>query len=25
LQIELIHHKTTIGNHGEHGWPHSPR
>jgi hypothetical protein len=24
-QTELIHHKTTFGNHGVHGWPHSPR
>jgi hypothetical protein len=24
-QIELIHHKPTIDNHGVHGRPHSPR
>jgi hypothetical protein len=24
-QIEVIHHKTTFGNHGVHGWPHPPR
>jgi hypothetical protein len=23
--LDLINYKTTHGNHGVHGWPHSPR